>query len=104
MWFTNYNLRSLAMAWSTFDSGSAVRRNSSMVYKDGYLYYHSKKGLFKIGTGHQGTILGHVYANRPKYRSEKGWLAIHGNKLFYRSRSITPAAFIIIDTETLNVR
>jgi hypothetical protein len=92
-----------AMAWSAFESAT-FRRNSTFVQKDGYVYIHGRHGLLKIGTGHHGTIVNHIYVSNPSYRTrEKGWLAIYGNKLFYRSSRIGSASFVIIDAETLQV-
>jgi hypothetical protein len=91
------------MAWSTFEVNT-LRRNYSFVQKDGFVYVHGKHGLLKMGTGHHGTIVNHIYASNPSYRTrEKGWIAAYADKLFYRSSRIGLASFIIIDTDTLQV-
>lgn len=40
-----------------------------------FLYLYSSRGLFKIGSGHGGTIKGHIYYNVPDFfHDERGWL------------------------------
>lgn len=40
-----------------------------------YLYLYSSRGLFKIGSGHGGTIKGHIYYCVPDFfHDDKGWL------------------------------
>jgi len=89
-----------ATAWSVFESSKRLR--ASLVQKGGYLFTHGKRGLIKMGTGYHGTISKHIYARNPNYRTgEKSWLAICGDKLFYRSSHIGAALFVIIDANTL---
>lgn len=40
-----------------------------------YLYLHSSRGLFKLGSGYAGTIRAHVYLHKPDfYPDKRGWL------------------------------
>lgn len=67
-----------------------------------HLYTHSRAGLFKVGTGKNGTIPGMVYASVKGYRSyEKSSLACIGTKLYYRSPQIAPAHFLVLDSQLL---
>jgi len=74
----------------------------SMATDGVYLYTHSPAGLFKIGTGKEGTTPGMVYVSIKGYRSyERSCLAMAGGRLLYRSAEIAPAIFVIIDTQYL---
>lgn len=40
-----------------------------------YLYILTKRGLFKLGSGYGGTLMGYVYSQNTEYFTDKfGWL------------------------------
>ncbi len=91
-------------SWNQHFLQSSVKSNTSFVHHDGFLYVHNKQGLFKMGTGCHGTLVNHIYASNPDYHNKsKAWLAVYKNKLYFRSYRISPASFIIINAETLQV-
>jgi hypothetical protein len=63
-----------------------ISQNESIACDGTYLYVHTfKKGLRKVGTGHGGTIAGHVYETNTIYRptDKLKSLAYVNSKLFY---------------------
>jgi HECT-domain (ubiquitin-transferase)/Concanavalin A-like lectin/glucanases superfamily/SPRY domain len=67
-----------------------------------YLYVHCDTGLFKIGTGRNGSIPSQIYATMSYYRSsEYSALSCAHGKLYYRSADIAPAALVVLDCNTL---
>lgn len=57
------------------DINNIVLNGRSFVSDGKYLYLHTSKGLLKIGSGHGGTIWGHVYVHKADfYPTETGWL------------------------------
>lgn len=52
-----------------------ILNGRSFVSDGKYLYLHTSRGLLKIGSGHGGTIWGHVYIQKTDfYPTETGWL------------------------------
>lgn len=52
-----------------------VLNERSFVSDGKYLYLHTSRGLLKIGSGHSGTIWGHIYIHKADfYPTEIGWL------------------------------
>uniref|UniRef100_A0ABM0LXG7 Probable E3 ubiquitin-protein ligase MYCBP2 n=1 Tax=Saccoglossus kowalevskii TaxID=10224 RepID=A0ABM0LXG7_SACKO len=50
-----------------------------------YLYIHNSLGLFKVGTGYNSTIKGHVYKSRSDFHTaDQGWLSFVKGLLFYQ--------------------
>ncbi|ETO26219.1 hypothetical protein RFI_10921 [Reticulomyxa filosa] len=77
-------------------------RKLSMGTDDNYLYFHSEKGITKIGTGLNNTNPGFVSGQIREYRAnEKSSICVIGNKIYYRSTNIAPASLIVLSTETL---
>jgi hypothetical protein len=67
-----------------------------------FLYVHSTAGLAKLGTGYNGTIQGHLYACKPRYRVlEKPWMACVGTRLYMRSPAMAPDCLVVLDCSTL---
>ena len=50
-----------------------------------YLYLQTSAGLFKVGSGYNGTIKGHAYLHNPSFISEPGWLGHVCGHLYFRS-------------------
>ncbi|XP_048583049.1 probable E3 ubiquitin-protein ligase HECTD4 isoform X2 [Nematostella vectensis] len=50
-----------------------------------YMTWPSRKGLFKVGTGKQGTIRGNIYTSNPGLA--EGWVAVN-NKVVFRPDSM----------------
>jgi len=94
---------------SNHDSRMNVSELSSSDYygmtmtTDGqYLYTHSKLGLFKVGTGKNGSTPGMLYAGIKGFRAhERASLACVGNRLYYRSVGVSPAVMLVLDTNYL---
>ncbi|ETO07660.1 hypothetical protein RFI_29731 [Reticulomyxa filosa] len=69
---------------------------------DNYLYFHSRKGVTKIGTGLNNTNPGFVIGQVREYRgNERSSICVIGDKIYYRSTNIAPASLIVLSTETL---
>lgn len=52
-----------------------ILNGRSFVSDGKYLYLHTSRGLLKIGSGHGGTIWGHMYIQKADfYPTETGWL------------------------------
>ena len=80
----------------------AIGSHTTMTTDGSYLYLHSSKGLFKIGTGLNNTSPGFVIGEIRGYRSsEKASLSCVNDKLYFRSANIAPAKMIVLSTETL---
>lgn len=75
------------------------------VASDGtYVYIHCRLGLYKLGTGKNNTTPGIVYCSIKGYRgSERSSLACVGDRLYYRSAAIAPAALLVLRTDTLTL-
>ncbi|KNC55091.1 HECT domain containing 3 [Thecamonas trahens ATCC 50062] len=84
------------------DTPAAFREPGAIATDGTYLYIHDAHGLAKIGTGANGSIQGHVYAARPLFRaSDAASLLCVCDKLYYRSASIAPAAFLVLSASNL---
>ena len=74
------------------DINNIVLNGRSFVSDGKYLYLHTSHGLLKIGSGHGGTIWGHVYAHKADfYPTETGWLGyanVSNHGLFYALSSL----------------
>ena len=57
-------------------SDTWVYKHHKALASDGqYLYLHSSRGLFKLGSGYAGTIRAHIYLHKPDfYPDKRGWL------------------------------
>lgn len=67
-----------------------ILNGRSFVSDGKYLYLHTSKGLLKIGSGHGGTIWGHIYVHKADfYPTETGWLG-------YANVSIIEYLFIYV--------
>lgn len=51
-------------------------QNIKSLASDGqYLYLYTSRGLFKIGSGYGGTIMGNIYLHKHDFLvDDKGWL------------------------------
>lgn len=74
-----------------YDGDAAKGGGEKSLASDGsYLYIHSNRGLFKMGSGYGGTIKAHIYAHKPDFFPNKtGWLGLAqvgdgGNSLCYK--------------------
>lgn len=57
------------------EMNNMVLNERSFVSDGKYLYLHTSCGLLKIGSGHGGTIWGHIYIHKTDfYPTEIGWL------------------------------
>eukprot|EP01102_Stenamoeba_stenopodia_P016632 TRINITY_DN5830_c0_g6_i1.p1 TRINITY_DN5830_c0_g6~~TRINITY_DN5830_c0_g6_i1.p1 ORF type:complete len:1023 (-),score=205.49 TRINITY_DN5830_c0_g6_i1:527-3211(-) len=75
---------------------------SSIATNGAYLFVHNKDGLFKIGTGFQGTEKGKVYQHvQDFYNSHIGWLACSEGSLYFRNQSMDPGLFLVVDADNL---
>eukprot|EP01083_Nonionella_stella_P071665 192660_1 len=71
-----------------------------------YIIQRVEGALLKFGTGHGGTISGHLYGIEKDFcKDEIGpvWLACVSNRLFYRARSMKDCMAKEIDTQTLRI-
>ena len=60
--------------------------NIHAIASDGtYLYLQTSSGLFKVGSGYNGTIKGHTYTGNPEFCSDAGWLGHVSGQLYFRS-------------------
>ena len=50
-----------------------------------HLYLQTSSGLFKVGSGYNGTIKGHTYLRNLHFCSEPGWLGHVSGYLYFRS-------------------
>jgi hypothetical protein len=68
-----------------------------------YVYIFGATGyLIKVGTGHNNTMLGNVYAIRENFRTgEKGSIALIENVLYYRSATLDPDPLLCLDSDSL---
>ncbi|XP_076245488.1 MYC binding protein highwire [Calliopsis andreniformis] len=84
---------------------SNIILNGRSFVSDGkYLYLHTSRGLLKIGSGHGGTIWGHVYIQKTDfYPTETGWLGYANNTLYFKCTPRKQSELLIIDAETLAV-
>ncbi|EGG14125.1 putative ubiquitin-protein ligase [Cavenderia fasciculata] len=84
---------------------SLPNSNIATIASDGeYIYIHDTCGLAKIGTGYNGTHQGRVYARDPNwFPKEKGWMAVIGTHIYYRSPSTEPYSLYVIDAMNLQV-
>jgi len=106
-----------------------VLNERSFVSDGKYLYLHTSRGLLKIGSGHGGTIWGHIYIhNADFYPTEIGWLGYANvscismyeqysykysivayikfnlqNSLYFKRAPRKQSELLIIDAETLIV-
>ncbi|ETO03210.1 hypothetical protein RFI_34200, partial [Reticulomyxa filosa] len=77
-------------------------RRISIGTDESFLYFHSEKGITKIGTGLNNTNPGFVAGQVREYRgNEKSSICVIGDKIYYRSTNIAPASLIVLSTETL---
>ncbi|XP_073976386.1 MYC binding protein highwire isoform X3 [Rhodnius prolixus] len=91
-----------------YDGDAAKGGGEKSLASDGsYLYIHSNRGLFKMGSGYGGTIKAHIYAHKPDFFPNKtGWLGLAQDKLYFRlKRSGTDKGeLMVVDRETLDVK
>ncbi|XP_076287336.1 MYC binding protein highwire isoform X6 [Lasioglossum baleicum] len=81
-----------------------VLNGRSFVSDGKYLYLHTSRGLLKIGSGHGGTIWGHLYLQRKDFHpTETGWLGYANNTLYFKCTPRKQTELLIIDAETLVV-
>ncbi|XP_076385847.1 MYC binding protein highwire isoform X12 [Megachile rotundata] len=82
-----------------------ITLNGRSFVSDGkYLYLHTSRGLLKIGSGHGGTIWGHLYIHKADfYPTETGWLGYANNTLYFKCTPRKQSELLIIDAETLVV-
>ncbi|XP_035719406.1 E3 ubiquitin-protein ligase MYCBP2-like isoform X2 [Vespa mandarinia] len=86
------------------DINNIVLNGRSFVSDGKYLYLHTSKGLLKIGSGHGGTIWGHVYVHEADfYPTETGWLGYAKNSLYFKCAPRKQSELVIINAETLIV-
>ncbi|XP_076623337.1 MYC binding protein highwire isoform X2 [Colletes latitarsis] len=86
------------------DINNIILNGRSFVSDGKYLYLHTSRGLLKIGSGHGGTIWGHVYIQKADfYPSETGWLGYANNTLYFKCTPRKQSELLIIDAETLVV-
>ncbi|XP_017880442.1 E3 ubiquitin-protein ligase MYCBP2-like [Ceratina calcarata] len=83
---------------------NVVLNGRSFVSDGKYLYLHTSRGLLKIGSGHGGTIWGHMYIQKADfYPTETGWLGYANNTLYFKYTPRKRSELLIIDAETLTV-
>lgn len=59
----------------TSEMNNLVLNGKSFASDGKYLYLHTSCGLLKVGSGHAGTVCGHVYIQKSDfYPTESGWL------------------------------
>ncbi|CAK9797457.1 E3 ubiquitin-protein ligase MYCBP2 [Anthophora quadrimaculata] len=81
-----------------------ILNGRSFVSDGKYLYLHTSRGLLKIGSGHGGTIWGHMYIHKADfYPTETGWLGYANNTLYFKYTPRKQSELLIIDAETLAV-
>lgn len=81
---------------SSKDSDAATKRHSRVATDGTYLYIHGSSGLWKVGSGLNGTLAGRVYASNTEYRpTETAWLAFANGVLYYRSPRLTVPIVVI---------
>ena len=76
------------MFYSHGDSHNETQEipNVHAVACDGtYLFLQTSSGLFKVGSGYNGTIKGHTYIHNPNFCSDAGWLGHVSGQLYFRS-------------------
>jgi hypothetical protein len=74
----------------------------SMATDGTYLYLHNHGGLFKIGTGFNGTTPGTIYGQIKGFRgTEQSAMVCIGDRLYYRSANLYPILFSVISTQHL---
>ncbi|KAK6172343.1 hypothetical protein SNE40_016020 [Patella caerulea] len=78
-----------------------VERNA--VASDGcYLYILNKQGLFKVGSGYGGTVMGHIYNSKEDFPvDDNTWLAFAGGKLLCRMDKWATTSLFVVNRETL---
>ena len=82
-----------------------VLNGRSFISDGKYLYLHTNYGLLKIGSGHGGTIWGHIYAHKPDfYPSETGWIGYANGSLYFKFAPKKQCELLILDAETLVIR
>ncbi|KAG7189524.1 hypothetical protein KM043_017215 [Ampulex compressa] len=78
-----------------------VLNGRSFVSDGKYLYLHTNRGLLKIGSGHGGTIWGHLYIQKADfYPLEKGWLGYANNFLYFKYTSGAESELVIVEADT----
>ena len=50
-----------------------------------FLYLQTSAGLFKVGSGYNGTMKGYTYLHNPSFCSDAGWLGHVNGQLYFRS-------------------
>ncbi|CAL1686165.1 unnamed protein product [Lasius platythorax] len=86
------------------EMNNMVLNERSFVSDGKYLYLHTSRGLLKIGSGHGGTIWGHIYVHKADfYPTEIGWLGYANNSLYFKCAPRKQSELLIIDAETLIV-
>lgn len=110
------------------EMNNMILNERSFVSDGKYLYLHTSRGLLKIGSGHSGTIWGHIYVHKADfYPTEIGWLGYANvsctlmltnvivyfcviytkfylqNSLYFKCAPRKQSELLIIDAETLIV-
>ncbi|RLU27103.1 hypothetical protein DMN91_000902 [Ooceraea biroi] len=86
------------------EMNNMVLNERSFVSDGKYLYLHTSRGLLKIGSGHSGTIWGHIYVhNADFYPTEIGWLGYANSLLYFKRAPRKQSELLIVDAETLVV-
>ena len=88
-WITHGVTKSSKVFSSTLklpnELSNIVLNGRSFVSDGRYLYLHTNRGLLKIGSGHSGTIFGHLYAYKADfYPTETGWLGYANVKYIFK--------------------
>uniref|UniRef100_A0A1B6EGK8 PHR domain-containing protein n=1 Tax=Clastoptera arizonana TaxID=38151 RepID=A0A1B6EGK8_9HEMI len=79
-----------------------VDNHKSMASDGQYLYLHSTRGLFKIGSGFGNTVKGFIYLHKSDFfPDKKGWLGFTQGNLYFKG--LDNGELLSIDRETLNV-
>ena len=81
------------------------KENYSIASDGVYIYLQSSHGLYKIGTGHSGTVKGRVYQQQQNFDTEPGWLGFAGRSLYFKPKKQSRKLEIfLIDRDTLTAQ
>ncbi|XP_012285925.1 E3 ubiquitin-protein ligase MYCBP2 [Orussus abietinus] len=84
------------------EMNSVVLNGKSFASDGKYLYLHTSRGLLKIGSGHGGTIWGHLYAHKADFfPTETGWLGYANSSLYFKCAPRKQCELLILDAESL---
>lgn len=66
------------------DITNVVLNGRSFVSNGKYLYFHTNRGLLKIGSGYGGTVNGKLYVHKADfYPNDIGWLGYANVSIFF---------------------